>query len=78
MPCPLLGRCRKRVDFDTYTNYCSSTLEEKWRECDEFKRLTSGERTPSEWSSVLSPFAPPPPPSRTPSTRRTATTSRGT
>ena len=69
VPCPLLGRCKKKVDFDHYQKFCSATLEEYWRECDEFKRLTSGERTPAEWSGIVSPIAALPAPTRAPSTR---------
>ena len=69
MPCPLLGRCKRRVDFEYYQKYCSATLEEKWRECEEFVRVTSGQRTPAEWSSIMSPFAAVPAPARESSTR---------
>jgi len=57
VPCPLLGRCKKKVDFDHYQKFCSATLEENWRKCEEFVRLTSGQKTPAEWSRAVSPFA---------------------
>jgi len=77
LPCPIMGRCKKRVSFDFYQSTCSSVLEEGWRRCDEFVRVTSGERTPSEWSSIVSPFALPAvsPPSAPGATRPSSSSS---
>ncbi|MEM4500574.1 MAG: hypothetical protein QW512_00390 [Thermofilaceae archaeon] len=53
MLCPLLTTCKKQVDLDTYRNVCSNISSDEYKKCDEYRKIASTPKTPSEWSSVL-------------------------
>ncbi|MCS7387167.1 MAG: hypothetical protein NDF55_10660 [archaeon GB-1867-005] len=53
MVCPLIARCKKKVDYETYREFCINIQEEKYKECDEYKKVMGVKRTPLEWNEFL-------------------------
>ena len=52
--CPLISRCSRKVDIDTFRNVCSNVAADEYKNCPEFQKIASTPRTPSEWTSLLS------------------------
>ena len=52
--CPLLPSCKEKVDLEKYREYCANITEDKYKECDIYKREVGVNRTPLEWSRLLS------------------------
>lgn len=53
MICPIISTCKAKVNFDHYKEFCSNMREDKYKDCPHFKKQTEAERTPMEWSSIL-------------------------
>jgi hypothetical protein len=54
MICPLLSKCTKQVDFDTYRNVCSNLSEDAYKKCPEYQKIAGTPKAPSEWTALLS------------------------
>ena len=58
MICPLISRCKVKVDSEKFLNVCSNVSVDAYKNCDEYKRLTAEARTPSEWAKLFMPGIP--------------------
>jgi len=58
MICPLIGRCRVKVDAEKFFNMCSNLNIDAYKNCDEYKRQTAEAKTPSEWARLFMPGLP--------------------
>jgi hypothetical protein len=52
MLCPFLSICKSKVNYDQYTNVCSNIAKDAYKECTEYKKLTSEAKTPLDWSRL--------------------------
>jgi hypothetical protein len=57
MICPLLSACRQKVTMEHYSSVCANVTRDAYKECPEFKRLSSEQRTPVEWARLTAPAA---------------------
>lgn len=55
--CPLISICKEKVDFKHYMDKCSNIREDKYPECEHYKRIAGEVKTPLEWRSLLTPPA---------------------
>jgi len=53
MPCPLLGKCNKKVDHRYYLTVCLDMESNKYETCDIFQKIMGDKKTPSEWAKLL-------------------------
>jgi len=54
--CPLIRRCGLKVGFKHYHDVCSNITVDAYLNCEEFKRITAGTKTPLEWGEAVSPI----------------------
>lgn len=54
MLCPLLGKCKAKVDIEKYKNVCSNITEDAYKKCEEYVKLAGGTKTPLQWQELLS------------------------
>jgi len=55
MLCPLLSKCQEKVNLEKYLKVCSNMSEDAYKQCPTYQRLAAEQKTPSEWSRLLSP-----------------------
>jgi len=53
MICPLLSICKKQVSLEHYSNICSNLTKDAYKDCQEYKKLSTEQKTPLDWSRVL-------------------------
>jgi len=54
--CPLIRKCASKVGFKHYNEVCTNITKDAYLDCDEFKKLTAGTKTPMDWESLTSPM----------------------
>jgi hypothetical protein len=50
--CPLIRKCASKVSFKHYNEVCSNLTKDEYLNCDEFKKVTTGTKTPLEWDEL--------------------------
>jgi len=53
--CPLLSKCKEKVDLEKYLNVCSNMREDAYKQCPTYQKISSEKKTPSKWSQTLTP-----------------------
>jgi len=54
--CPLIRKCASKVKFEYFNEVCSNLTKDAYKECEEFKKVTAGTKTPMEWDELLRPM----------------------
>jgi len=52
--CPLLRKCASKIEFKKYNEVCTNITKDAYLDCDEFKKIVAGLKTPAEWESLTS------------------------
>jgi len=50
--CPLIRKCVEKVPFERYNTVCSNITKDAYTECEVFKKMTAGAKTPLEWEGL--------------------------
>jgi hypothetical protein len=50
--CPLIRKCASKVSFKHYNEVCSNLTKDEYLNCDEFKKVTAGTKTPLDWDEL--------------------------
>jgi hypothetical protein len=58
MICPLLSVCKAKVTLEHYSTVCSNVTKDAYKECIEYKKMSSESKTPSEWLKLTTPTPP--------------------
>jgi len=53
MICPLLSVCKAKVSLDQYSTVCSNISKDAYKDCPEYKKISSETKTPLDWSKIV-------------------------
>jgi hypothetical protein len=53
MICPLLTICKSKISLEQYSNVCANMTKDAYKECPEYKKLSAEQKTPLDWSKIL-------------------------
>jgi hypothetical protein len=58
MICPLLSICKAKVTLEQYSTVCSNVTKDAYKECTEYKKMSSESKTPIDWLRLTTPTPP--------------------
>jgi len=53
MICPLMTICKAKITLDQYVNVCANIRADAYKECPEYKKMSSEQKTPLDWSKTV-------------------------